>query len=308
MRKYISEFALNMICNYAALVQQEELRKIKDLAKNVPDFHIYIIGRRPRITLDPQTLKIGDQIISGELVILVEGKQIREEFATRNMTGTPNLKIECPYPHNEYVLHDEHDEIIGGGKIALLRGLGRKYSEYLDLEILYIGQAYGADGKRTAPDRLDGHSTLQNIYAEAIRRSPDKEVWITLCSFEPLIFASFDGITGKYGTSTEADDAHRKKVLYNPITDQQQINFTEAALIKYFQPQYNKDYKDTFPNPAHATYAECYDVDLNAVCVELDTENIRSRLWSQGIESSFHHFCQFPLHSKEERKSMFEFP
>jgi hypothetical protein len=308
IRKYITEFSLGMISNGVLLIQQEELPIIKDyLKENLPDFHIYIIGRRPRITLDPQTIIIRDQIISGELAVLIDGKQIREKFHTLNKTGIRNLKIECPYPNNEYILRDQNDVIIGKGKVALLRGMGWNYSSYLDLEVLYIGQAYGKDGIRTAPDRLVGHSTLQSIYSEAIRRSPDKEIWIILYSFEPRLFISIDGRTGKYGTGIEEDDTHRRKILDNPTTEQQQINFAEAALIKYFQSPYNKEYKDTFPNPAHSTYKECYDLDLNEVCVEIDAEDIRSRLWSQQIAPSFHHICQFNLHSRKERKGMFEF-
>ena len=42
----------------------------------------------------------------------------------------------------------------------------------LDLEVLYVGQAYGPDGRRSASERLAKHETLQAIYGEAVRRSP----------------------------------------------------------------------------------------------------------------------------------------
>ena len=104
----------------------------------------------------------------------------------------------------------------------------------------------------------------------------------------------------------EEDSQHIDRVLVADMTEQQRINFIEAALIKYFQPPYNKIYKDSFPNPAHSTYSECYDIDLNMVCIEMQTESVGLRLWSESVEPHWEHFCVFPLHSREDRVYMFE--
>jgi hypothetical protein len=91
------------------------------------------------------------------------------------------------------------------------------------------------------------------------------------------------------------------------INEQQKINFTEAALIRYFEPPYNKVYKDSFPNPAHVTYTECYDLDVNAVCIELQTfEKANFCLYSEKARAAPWHMQNFPLHSPQDRKSMFE--
>ncbi len=174
------------------------------------------------------------------------------------------------------------------------------------MEVLYVGQAYGKDGSRNASDRLQCHTTLQGIYAEAIRKSPDQDIWLIVSSFEPLLLCSFDGRSQNYLTTDQQDSDHMKEVVDNDMTEQQQINFTEAALIKYFRPPYNKEYKDTFPNPAHSTYSECYDIDLNMVCVEVQTEDLMLGLWSEKVDPSWIHFCSFPLHSREDRVYMFE--
>ena len=84
------------------------------------------------------------------------------------------------------------------------------------------------------------------------------------------------------------------------------INLAKAALIRNFQPPYNKVFKITFPSPAHKTYSQCYDLDLNAVIVEVDTSNIRAEIWSSFRTRNEHHIASFPLHSPEERRSMFE--
>ena len=105
----------------------------------------------------------------------------------------------------------------------------------------------------------------------------------------------------------EEDSEHIATVLSTKITEQQEINFTEAALIRYFQPPYNKTYKDSFPNPAHVTYSECYDIDLNMVNIEVQTEEVKARLWSEAVQPRWVHFCSFPLHSREDRVYMFSF-
>lgn len=304
LRKYISEFGLNMVNGACQLLQQEHLYLIDQAGI---DPHIYVIGRRPRIMLNPQSVKVLPDRISGELLKQVKGKSIPIPFNTVNGLGTHPVQLECEYPYTEFAFMDNQGEAILHGKSALLLGaLGPEFWEHLDLEILYVGQAYGKEGSRTAADRLKQHGTLQGIYAEAIRRSPDQEVWIVVSEFEPLLLGSIDGRSTEFSTTIEEDDEHIKTVTSTQITEQQMINFTEAALIKYFQPPYNKIFKDTFPNPAHSTYSECYDIDLNMVCVEFQTEELRLRLWSEAVQPDWIHFCSFPLHSREERQYMFE--
>lgn len=304
VRKYLSEFGLNMVSGYLLLLQQERLSAIDDAGIEP---HIYMIGRRPRIMLDPDSVRITESRVTGMF-----RKQIRDSveeipFDVPNLMGTKEVTMESSYPYTEYRTIREGGEVVGGGKCALLMAsFGPSFWEHLDFEVLYVGQAYGTDGSRKAGDRLKRHETLQGIYSEAIGRNPDQEIWILVGTFEPLLLSSFDGITKNYATSEKEDSEHLSRVLSAEMTERQQINFTEAALIRYFQPEYNKIFKETFPNPAHSTYSECYDIDLNMVCVEMQTENIGLRLWSENIEPKWVHFAAFPLHSREERVYMFE--
>jgi len=303
-QKYISEFGLNMVNGYRLLLQQDHLDKV-DQTGIEP--HIYIITRRPRIKLDPESVIFTKDKVTGKFQKQVKDESIPIHFETQNRLGTSNVSLKCEYPYTEYAIEDENGDVIANGKCSLLlAAFGSKYWKHLDLEVLYIGQSYGKDGSRTASERLKNHSTLQGIYAEAIKNSPDQDIWLILSTFEPLMLASFDGISKNYATTMEEDSEHIRKILNNDITEQQQINFTEAALIRYFQPPYNKIYKDSFPNPAHSTYSECYDIDLNMVCVEFQTEDLGLRLWSESVESQWVHFCSFPLHSREDRVYMFE--
>ena len=95
-------------------------------------------------------------------------------------------------------------------------------------------------------------------------------------------------------------------VMGDGISDQQRINFTEAALIRYFQPEYNTLFKDPFPSPVHSSYASCYDVDLNMIAVEVGSEDLGCKFWSKHVEPKWTHIAAFPLHSREQRKHMFD--
>ncbi|MGO0789165.1 hypothetical protein ACTOWA_04790 [Herbaspirillum seropedicae] len=269
--KYMSEFGLNMVNGSRFILQQEELTH-ESLKGFEP--HIYIIGRRPRISLDATSLVFTKDKVKGSFRKQVKDKFISIPFETTNNLGTEDVIVECEYPYTHYAIRDKNGNILSNGKCALLLSMiSSEFREHLDLEVLYVGQSYGKDGSRTAPARLASHSTLQGIYSEAIRKSPDQDVWMILSSFNPMLLGVMDGRSKSYQTTLDDDDRHIDKVFEKPITEKQQINFTEAALIKYFQPSFNTIYKDTFPSPSHSTYAECYDIDLNMVTVELQTDD-----------------------------------
>ena len=308
-RKFFTEFAVNMFGDSSALLQQSQLESStleEALPKGVP-YHIYMIVRRPRIAFDPSTIKLVNNCFSGDFTIQHESKFDRHSFETPVRADEDKIKVLCPYPHTEFSVHNLSGEKLFGANVALfLAKTDSKFWKHMDFEVLYIGQAYGEDGSRIAPDRLKSHSTLQSIYAEAIQRSPDKDIWIILWSFVPMLITGWAGGQKNLKATPEQDAEHADKVLGTEITEQQRINFTEAALIRYFQPEYNKTFKGTFPSPAHSTYAECYSLDLNTVNVELQTENIMCRLWSPSVEPKWVHFAKFQLHSPEDRKSMFD--
>jgi hypothetical protein len=141
------------------------------------------------------------------------------------------------------------------------------YRPELDLEVLYVGQAYGESGARSARDRLASHETLQGIYAEAIASAPDQEVWLLLLGLQEPYSMIQLGPTPPvpFLEPTEEEIASDLSRLWTRITEQQEINLAEASLIRYFAPPYNGIYKQTFPSPAHKTYSDCYELDLNTV-------------------------------------------
>lgn len=305
-RKYISEFGLNMVCDFICLCQQDELRSLDESGFKP---HIYLICRRPRISLVPESVIFETDVVRGVFRKQIKDTYIELPFTRPNEIGTKDLVLRCEYPYSHYLITRPDGTFVTEGKAAMLMAIMcEEHAHHVDLEVLYVGQSYGTSGGRNATQRLEKHETLQGIYAEAMKRSPDQDIWLVLPTFKEVMIGTFDGSTeGGASISLDADSEHLDDVFDNPISEQQKVNFTEAALIRYFSPEYNTKFKDTFPNPAHDSYAECYDVDLNAVSFELESLAVYARLWSPAVKPSYEHHHVFHLHSKEERRSMFNF-
>lgn len=302
-----------MNMTHIMLLQQEELKRVGELNyfDESSPCHIYMITRRPRITIDPNRFHIDKSQIIFPFRIQRRDQYEDLMITVPNKYQTTNIKISSDYPYNYLILKENERRIFSGKTYILLHQFGYQYKDYLNLEVLYIGQSYGVDGARTAPERLQNHSTLQSIYAEAMTKNPDFEIFLILASFEQYLLASFDGTMKIDKEKSQKDKIHLDNVIESVyrkgLNKQQVINFTEAALIRYFKPPYNIEYKNTFPNPAHSTYSECYDIDLNTISIEVDTRYINCQLFSETVDPKWIHLQDFFLHSKKERKNMFEF-
>ncbi|HEY0757701.1 MAG TPA: hypothetical protein VGD59_00415 [Acidisarcina sp.] len=311
-RKYVTEFAINMVGLGVVLLTQEYFSSLETLAVaqrlSENPCHIYIIARRPRVLFDADAFVVDSDSISGRY-LLQEGLSLTPyPFTLSNHLGESDLRIKCPYPHTAVTIYSALGERLHHSQASLFvsKSGPEDLQSKLALEVVYVGQAFGTDGVRTAPDRLKSHSTLQAIYSEAISRSPDKEIWLSLWNFESRLFANIDGRSQNYLSTDEADDEHIYDVLSTEIEEQQQINFTEAALIKYFQPQYNVRFKINFPSQLHRSYLQCYDLDIHSLIVEVNTEHFGASLWSSTVTPNLHHLITFTFHSSAERRALFD--
>ncbi len=306
-----TEFAINMNLDKMMILQQSELKHVNDFNyfdEHSP-CHLYFICKRPRLSIDPKKYEVTKEFISLTFKVQRQDEFEEKEYKFANTFKRDDIELVAEYPFNIFQLVTNDETLVDAKVAPFLQSLISE--KYLDLQVLYIGQSYGVEGARTAPDRLKSHSTLQGIYAEAISNNPDSEIYLALASFAQINIMMMDGRTKFTEADFEADTERRNNVNnrlnWEGINDQQKINFTEAALIKYFQPSYNKIYKDSFPNPAHSTYSECYELDINAVCIEMQTyEMINCCMYSESVKSAPWHMERFLLNSEEDRKSMFE--
>jgi hypothetical protein len=311
-----SEYAINMNLCKMMVLQQDKLDdpRINEYFDNSSPCHIYFVCRRPRITLVNSKTSINKEKIS--LTFRIHKKENIEEktMLFDNTDRSEKVKIKSEYPHTYFQYYNEKGEITTNANVSLfLQKFPRSFTsgDFLNLEILYIGQSFGKKGERKAIDRLKKHETLQAIYAESIIRNPDDDIWIALCYFEEIGFVAIDGRQTQ--TIEERNEDFKRlsnfmfKLANGFLNQKQKINFTEAALIKYFEPPYNKDFKDSFPSITHSSYEECYTLDVNSVMIELSTlEIVNCNFYSKRIPERDIHLNSFWFHNSEERRSLFQ--
>lgn len=270
-RKYMSEFALHTFSSQVSIAYPNHLENV-DVSNAA--YHIYMINKIKRLSFVENSIKVLDTHIE---VQIKHGVTLIDKIET----------IKIPLNDNAVGYELEGDKLLvmkdgygGGLKLDILWLYSAFSTESLDCKILYVGQSYGKKGNRDALKRLKSHETLQKAMADISYEDINSEIAITLWEFTPRLIASMDGIND-FLVSEQEDKQHFDKVLSAPpiVVDNQIINITEAALINYFKPKYNSDYKNNFPDVTHKGYKFYYDYDYNAITVELDPSCVYKNLF-----------------------------
>jgi hypothetical protein len=92
--------------------------------------------------------------------------------------------------------------------------------------------------------------------------------------------------------------------LFN-TTEEERTSLYEAALIRYFYPEFNKEFKDSFPSTNLKILRDCYDKDFSSVVAEICIDELPYRLWSTSAAPALYHFAHHDLHKSEDRTMFF---
>lgn len=308
-----TEEAIIMYMGNYCLIQEDELKSNGlelDFDINEPAT-IYFVCRRPRIQIDTNYYEILKKKI--KLKFYAQKGNLFEPIFIEIPAkyDYEKLSIESKFPFNLFTIRDEFNNIFIHAKSGYFLDMFRSQipkNNFLDLEVLYIGQSLDTSDNTPLKKRLLNHNKLQKINSEAIKNNPDKEIYLLLASFvqNNIIHAP-----SNVKLTKEDEEKDFQKLLHlikNPsqFTLNQRTNFTEAALIKYFKPEYNEKFKFNFPDKTHNTYTECYELDINMVSVEVDTENIGHYLYSSHANKTYHHTARYHFHNSKDRRKMFE--
>lgn len=303
--------AINMKAEFIFIHQQDSLDD-KELEAELRDYplHIYLICRSPIVKLDDAKTVISEDKVDLTFYTTVNGQRKDIPISTVNNPARPVGKIECPYPHNIVIAHRPdgtwHSEAKANLLLRILAQQNQQNFEELDFEVLYVGQAFGENGKRITVDRLKKHEKAQRIYFDTQQRFPDYEVWFISMTFQPLLITMFKPWGDVDDSKFEEQLEHYNMVTETPMTFDQQVTVMEASLIKYFDTrEYNKEYLN-FPTRSHTDYDECYKLDFNSAGFEVTSKSIHGRLWSKSVAPTFFHYKQFFLHKDTDRKDMFK--
>lgn len=173
----------------------------------------------------------------------------------------------------------------------------------IKFEVKYVGQAYGQGGSRNAIHRLLKHETLQKISLKGVPHG--YQLTLILLAIEPnnQLITSFNPFAKNMQDGESRIQKGLSKLFHT--TEQERISLYEAALIKYFYPEFNKEFKDSFPSTNLKILQDCYEKDFSAVIAKICIDALPFRLWSDEVEPKLYHIAKHNLHRSEDRKMFF---
>lgn len=329
-RKYLTEVGLGVSLNHHTLVLANRLTEQEKI--DPYQYHIYSIMCGDKVYFDDKETGIATENgLTGLKVVFFsfdENNNRRTYVMPFLLNISENEKdsldyskvgVQIIYPNELLKIYiDDADYIAQYGDDVkemtipaqdLFLANVRLFWREMTLKVLYVGQSYGVAGNRTAFNRLSSHSTYQKILSDLQERYPNKALYIYLMEINDSLLTTMDPRQETVKSDSE-DTEHIKNVICNLPMESQVINIAEAAIINYFKPEYNKMYVENFPDVNHKGYKQYYDLDYNALTVEIypqldalppiilftETASLRSP-WD---------FIEYTLHNDNNRKSMYD--
>ncbi|MGG4579406.1 hypothetical protein [Alcaligenes sp. Me129] len=308
----MSEFAVNLFTSRWLLTPSSQITSdgvmSDDEAEVSKNCHIYLICERPALSFEKSTFSYEGGKLTGNLIHRIEGVEYKtpfeQEFAL--LDDAIELRLSS-YPHREVQTFNHKGECVRhlpANVVSFKHYHQEPDHPFRKLKVLYVGQAFGG-GNRTAMDRLRSHATLQKILAEASYDAPDCEIMVLMIEYEHYrVISNMDG-RAKEAIRDERDKKRFISIIDNPLKKGQQISLAEAALIRYFQPKYNKIYKKKFPSRELKVLAQCYEYDFSALVVEINTDELGLSLYSDTVRPEMHHISNIDLVDHEQRAGFF---
>lgn len=166
-------------------------------------------------------------------------------------------------------------------------------------DVIYIGQAYGTEGARTAIDRLAAHEKAQPAIAYVHDYQPDRSVgFITInqrmTSVDKLHIDSTQGYPDKKALSEWVKE--QSEVLDQSLTEPT-VDAAESVLIGAFKPPRNKA-KRNFSNNTKSV-KKLRNMGYTHLQVRIDLHDSFAKLRGPNNEASTIHSLTFNLKTKE---------
>lgn len=298
------EFSADISLKFAVILKQNQLSKLDEYKDS--NFYHYMICRRNRITVDLENTFATNETISIWLHIHTKNSVVKKQYDFSHNMDTSDFEFISVYPYNGLTIKYQWEFYSNYESITYLLHSTWKTLEELDLELLYIWQSYWTNWNRTASERLRSHDTLQQIYNDVIEKSPESEVFIIACEFffNQMIMLNppRNGILPK---NTNFNDDTLDSIT--DIPDSQLVTLIEAAMIKFFQPEYNKDYKKHFPKTTHS-YERFYELEYNSVFIGLEIfKCIWARIYTWDINPQDIYSIKYHFESKWGSQSILSY-
>lgn len=292
-KKFDVEHALNIIANAYMVLPASEIYNEEIIAPNIElasRCHIYMVGLVPKVKLVTARQEGENLIISFEVL----GKKLE-------IDGPLMKGHSLAFDDDVWFISDGRGNRYGPKPEDMIGRLSRKVGGF-GFEVLYIGQSYGKNGSRAALDRLRSHATLQEISLKGI---PDGyRLELLLLEINPSRIITIFNPEADDKCSGDQRIANGLDKLFG-TNEHERITLFEASLIRYFQPKYNIEFKNSFPSTRMKVLEDCYDKDFSTIVAEISLDSFDYNLWSDVVAEKHDHFAVHELHDDETRRMFF---
>lgn len=287
------------------LGRPQDLKHVKLVQIERPA-HIYIVSRKPVVSVLPTSVTMTEDCISGK-IRLQEGDAYREfDFNTSHSFGEI-CSWHSEWPYDEYEIRNDRGNAVATGVVSVLwkQVAGKWPIEANEHHVLYVGQSFGKNGDRTAWDRLSSHETVQRILAETRR---DQQVWISMAAITDTNLWA-ETVPGHHASMRSSENDRHIEEVYASIIgnedfeDRESVALAEAGLIRYFQPQYNIRLKENFPARKQVSLELLRKLDMHGLIVELQGGDVGAKYGSDSILPKSVHFAGYEVHLDSDRSS-----
>lgn len=320
--EFMSNMALDFACgSFLFLPANAIYKKLSDTANTIAKkCHIYMIVEVPKAHIDPTSLKFekidGNKITySFDLVYFIGSEEKKVSIESKNeheyihlIDNEVGIRVsDCPHRNLE-----AFDSLGVKTTIYDINAFIHSFqvTELTTAKVLYVGQAYGSNGNRSALDRLVSHKTLQKILADYQEDELNKSILVGMFEFSPArMMESFNGALN-IDYRQEEEEKRIQKAIDGEILIKEQIAIIEASIIRYFVPKYNILLKNNLPSKESMILAKCYEYDFSALSVTIWTKiesvpAIDFNLYSDNVSKNSCHLIKIDLHNPEDRKQFF---
>ncbi|MBO1855017.1 hypothetical protein J4G52_15900 [Burkholderia cenocepacia] len=282
-------YALNYCTIPAESIYDEDA--LTPLMSTIENCHIYLIGYTPIIRFN-SAQQIGRKL------------ELNYTVTKNNHTLLLELPDGLSLKHEGDVdyLEDENGRRCWPSEKLIKPALEAKAGD-MTFQVKYVGQAYGQSGSRNAIDRLLKHETLQKI---ALKGAPEGyRITLLMLTIQPnnqliTIMNPFAKNKDESGKRIESGLAK----LFN-TSEEERISLYEASLIRYFYPEFNIEFKNSFPSTNLKILQDCYAKDFSTVIAEICMDDLPFKLYSEKVSPSLYHTAKHDLHKTEDRKAFF---
>lgn len=235
-------------------------------------YNIYVATLIPKLNIDEDSVQFFENYIRFDVIVGTGEHTSREtldiSIFSDDMSEFDHRKFKFEYekPRKAMVFTGWEK---GPVELNLLHVYREDSKYYLDTEIVYIGQAFGENGKRLPAEELMSDPMLQKVEADLLREYPEKDLALLLLEFKSQLLEEID--------SEDEDLVQLQEITENPPLElnNQILNATETALINYFKPEYNKKLNNDFPN------VEDHGLRYRSATVQIHPDIMGLKLFSQ---------------------------